>query len=96
MTGGGDRLEDSLSDFQPGLVGAGDDALLSARRTGGDVQVDFEPISDHPDGVMDSRLLVEDELLRKQMNELTLGRKRNGARTIDRGTHIFAGNLAHP
>ena len=62
--GGGDGLEDGLGDFEAGLVGAGDDALLGAGRAGGDVEIDFESIADHADRVVDAGLLVEDELLR--------------------------------
>ncbi len=93
--GGGDGLEDGLGDFEAGLVGAGDDALLGAGRTGGDVEIDFEAIADHADGVVDAGLLVEDELLREEMDDLAVGRQRDGAGAIDGGADFFAGDLAH-
>src|ERR1700736_115518 len=62
--GGGDAFKHGVRHLEPGFVGAGDDALRRARGTGGDMQIYFQPVADHPDWVMNARLLVEDKLLR--------------------------------
>jgi len=93
--GGGNGFEDGLGDFKAGFVGAGDDALLGAGRTGGDVEVDFEAVADHANGVVDAGLLVEDELLGEQVDDLAIGRQRDGTGAVDGGADFFAGDLAH-
>ncbi len=93
--GGGDGLEDGLGDFEAGAVGAGDDALRDAAGAGGEMQVHLELVADHADGVVDAGLLVEDELLRQEMEDLAVGRESDGAGAVDAGANLFAGDLAH-
>ena len=90
----GQGFEDGLGDFEAGFVHAGDDALLRAGRAGGDVQVDFQPIADHPHGVMNAGLLVEDELLGQQVEDFAIGRQGDGAGAIDGGADIVFGDFA--
>ena len=93
--GGGDRLENRFGHFKAGAIGAGDRALQCAAGTGGDVQIHFEARADHADRIEDAGLLVEDELARQQVENLAIGRQRDGARALDGGAHIVAGDLAH-
>ena len=90
----GEGLEDGLGDFEAGLVDAGDDALLRAGGAGGDVQIDFEAIADHADGIMNAGLLVEDELLGQQVQDFAIGGEGDGAGAIDGGADIVFGNFA--
>ncbi len=73
--GGGNRLKNCVCHFQSGLVRAGDDALHRARRTGRYVEIDLKTVPHHPYRVVDTRLFVQDELLRQQVNDLPAGGK---------------------
>ena len=80
--------------FEAGAVGAGDDGLRDAAGAGGEVEVHFELVADHADGVVDAGLIVEDELLREQVEDFAVGRKGDGAGAVDGGADLFAGDLA--
>src|SRR3984885_1354962 len=60
------------------------------------MQIHLQPVADHADGVMNTGLLVENKLLRQQVNDLPIGGQRDGARAIDGGAYIFAGDFAQP
>ena len=47
---GRNRFKDRVRYFEARLVRARDDALRRAGGTGGDMQIDFQPIADHPTG----------------------------------------------
>ena len=89
------RLKHRLGDFKPGAIGAGDGALQRAAGTGGDMQVHFEPRADHAHGIEDAGLIVDDELARKQVQNLAIRRPLHGAGTLHGGAHILARDLAH-
>jgi hypothetical protein len=59
------------------------------------VKVDFEPGTDHADGIENTGLIVEDELARKQMEDFAIRRALDGASAFYRGSDIFTGDLAH-
>ncbi len=84
------RLEHRFRNFKARAVGAGDRALQRAAGAGGNVQLDFKPRADHAHRIEDSRLLIEDELARKQMKNLAIRGQLNGAGAIDGGAHILA------
>ncbi len=58
------------------------------------MQVDFEPSADHADGIVDAGLLVEQKLLRQQVDDFAVGGQGDGAGAIDCGADVFAGDLA--
>jgi hypothetical protein len=58
------------------------------------VQIDFEAIADHADRIVNAGLLVEDELLRKQVQDFAIAGQRNGASAIDGCAHILFGDLS--
>ena len=65
-----------------------------ACRAGGDVEIDFQAIADHTDGVVNAGLFVEDELLGQKVDDLAVGRERDGPGAIDGGAHVFSGDFA--
>ena len=62
--GSGDAFKHGVRHLEARFVGAGDDALRCTRGTGSDMQIYFLSVADHPDRIMNTRLLVEDKLLR--------------------------------
>ena len=58
------------------------------------MQIHLQPVADHTDRVMDSWLIVEDKLLRQQVDNLPISGQGNGARAVNCGAYILAGNLA--
>ena len=69
---------------------------VAVSRTGHNVHVDFEPRSGNPDGIGDSGLVIHGKFLRDDMDDLALGRQRDGARGFDDALHILAGDFTRP
>src|SRR5437867_2447681 len=58
------------------------------------MDVGFKTRAKHPDRIADALLIIDDEFLRKDVNDLAVGRKRNGPRRLDDATHVFTVDLA--
>src|SRR5580698_3136282 len=58
------------------------------------MQVHFQPITHHAYWIVNPRLLIENELLRQQMDDLAIRRQRYGARAINGGANILTRDLA--
>src|SRR5665213_3248267 len=91
----GNGFKNDFRNLKPGAIGARDGTLHGTARAGGNVQIHFKPRAHHAHRIEDAGLLVKDELARKQMKNLAIGRQRDGARTVNGAAHIFARNLAH-
>jgi len=68
-------FKDRIRNLQARLVRAGHQTLRCAGGAGTQVKIHLQPVADHANGIVDARLLIEDELLWKQMYQLTLGRQ---------------------
>ncbi len=92
--GGSERLEDGVVDVNAGFVHGGDDVL---RRAGGSrhhVDAHFEACGHHAKRIVDAGLLVEDEFLRKKMEDLAIGGQGDGAGALDGLLDLVAADLA--
>jgi hypothetical protein len=58
------------------------------------VDVHLEACPRHPDGRADAVLLVDDEVLRQDVEDFTAGGQRNGFRRVDRPADVLARDLA--
>ena len=82
-----------VNDVHTGLVDAGNDVL---RRGGGardHMHVDLEPGPCHAERGADAILLINDEILRKDMEDLPAGGQGHRFRRLDRPSDVVAGNL---
>jgi hypothetical protein len=59
------------------------------------MEIHFKLRAHHPDGIMDARLVVEDELLRQEVQNLTVRRQSHGACAVYGRLNFFARDLAH-
>ena len=60
------------------------------------MQIHLKPRAHHAHRIEDSRLIVQNELPRQQMQNLAVRRPLHRARPLHGRAHIFARNLAHP
>ena len=65
--------------------------LGDAAGAGGEVEVDLEAVADHADGVVDAGLIVEDELLREEVQDFAVGREGDGAGAVDGCADLLRG-----
>ena len=70
--GGGERLEDCVADDYSGAIYGGDDILSGGGGGGDDVDVRFEALADHADGVADAVLAIEHEFLREDVEDFAI------------------------
>src|ERR1700747_512186 len=64
------RLKDDVVHVNTRFVGCGNEVLRSSSSAGYDMSVHLEPHSNHADGILNAALLIDDELLRQQVNRL--------------------------
>ena len=88
------RLEDCVVDLNTAAIDGAYHVLRSRRRRGHDVHANFQLGGHHPQRLMDARLFIENEFLRKQVQNLAIGRQCHGSCAIDGSTDVFAGNFA--
>src|SRR5258707_486510 len=79
-----------------GAVDARHDVLRRALAAGDDVDIHLEARAGHADGRADAVLLVDDEILRQHVENLTARRQRDGLCGVDRAPHAPARALAVP
>ncbi len=90
----GQLFDHRLRHRDAGAVHARDDVLRRALAAGDDVDVDLETRAGHADRRADAVLLVDDEVLRQDVQDLAAGRQRHGLRRVDGPAHVFTGDLA--
>ena len=86
-------VEDDLLDVDPGPLDARPQVLDERRCARDDVDVDFELDAVHPERVPDPVLVVDDELLGDDVDDLPVGRDRDGLGLFDDAFDVFPGNL---
>src|SRR5205085_6121473 len=94
--GGHQGFVDGVVHVNASAVGHGDDVLDGAGRAGDQVQVHFQPAAHHAGGIAHAGLIVEDELLRQQMKNLTVRWQADGAGLFNGGANVVAGDLTRP
>ena len=57
---------------------------------GDDVNVGFEALADHADGVADAVLRIDEKFMRQHVEHFAIFGKRDVARRVDGAAHIFA------
>ena len=72
--GRGQRLEHDVGDVEAGAVGALDDVLRAGHRAGDDVDLGLEAHAGHAQRLLDAVLVVDDELLRQDVDDLAVQR----------------------
>ena len=89
----GDLVEDDLLDVDPGPLDAGPEVLDEGDGAGDDVDVDLELDAVHAQRIADPVLLVHDELLGDDVDDLPVGRDRDGLGLLDDPADVVAGDL---
>src|SRR5690606_10908545 len=90
---GRELLEDDVVDFQPAAAHALDDVLGGAHRAGHHVHLGLETHTRHADGLADPFLVVDDELLGKDVQDLLVGGNGDSPRRVDHAIHVTHGDL---
>ena len=80
--------------LKPGAVDALHDVLRRGDGAGDDVRLGFQADAHHADGVLDAALLVDDELLRDDVQDLAVHGDHDGLGRVDDAVHVFLGDLA--
>ena len=70
--------------------------LRGIRRSRHNVHAHFEARGHHASGILHAGLIVENELLRQQMQNFAIPRQRHGASFVHRLANFLASNLARP
>ncbi len=92
--GRGQRFEDGIVHVNARAVERGDDVLRRAGGRRADVHLHFQPRGHHADGIVNAVLVVEDVLLRQQVQDLAVGWQRDGAGAFHGEADILARDLA--
>src|SRR5207249_582585 len=80
--GGGERAGEQVAHVEPGAVAALDQVLPGAHRAGHDVDARLEAHAGHADRLADAVLVVDDELLRQDVEDLLVGGEGDGTRGV--------------
>ena len=91
--GRGQLLQHDVVDFQAAAAHALDDVLRGADRAGHHVYLGFQTHARHADGIADPLLIVDDELLRQDVQDLLIRRDGHGAGGIDDAVHVQLGHF---
>ena len=92
--GAGERFEYSVVHVHARFIHGGDHVLGRVRRCSHDVHTHFEARGHHAGGVLHTRLIVENELLRQQVQDFAISGQRHGACFVHRLADFVAANLA--
>src|SRR6185312_8603956 len=85
-----------VEDRDPGVVHARRDVLDRRRAAGDDVDVDLEARAGHADRRADAVLLVDNEVLRQDVQDFASARERNGLGRVDGPADVFMRDLVLP
>ena len=91
---GGQRLEHRVVDQDAGFIRGGNQILRGGYRGSDHVNVGFQALADHADGVADAVLRVDAKFMRQNVQHFAIVGKRNVARGVDSAAHIFALDVA--
>jgi hypothetical protein len=89
-----ERVDHELVDLDPGRGDALGQVLDRGRRRRDDVGLDLEPQRAHPERVLDALLAVDREAAPLDVEDVAVGRDRDGAGDLDRAVDVLAGDLA--
>src|SRR5439155_26577096 len=90
-----DRFQHRVTDQQPASIDRSHNILRGCGRACDDVHVYFETRSHHSERVPDSRLIVDGEFLRQDVDDFTVWRKRYSASGFDNSPHVVVVDLSH-
>src|SRR6266566_3110557 len=88
--GGSERFENGIGDEDAGLVRRGDEILRGGNGGSHEMNVRFQPLADHADGVAYAVLRIHDEFMRKDVKDFAVFRKRDVAGGVHSAAHVFA------
>src|SRR5258708_20155334 len=60
------------------------------------MDVYFEALAEHADGVANAALRIDNEFMRKDVQDFAIFRKRDVARGVDGAAHVFALDVSRP
>jgi len=89
----GQRLEHDVGDVETGPVGALDDVLGAGHRAGHDVHLRLEARPGDAQRLSDARLIVDDELLREHVDDLTVQGDVDRLGLLDDSGHVGFADL---
>ena len=82
-------LEHDVLDGEAAALHALHDVLRGALGAGDDVHLRFQAHAGHADRLADAFLAVDQEFLRQDVQDLLVGRNRDGARRVDHALDVF-------
>src|SRR5581483_741256 len=91
---GSQGLENRVADQNARPVCRRDEILRRGNRRGDHVDIGFEPLPDHSDGIANAVMRVNNELVRQYVEHLAILRKRDVPRSIDCVANVLALNVA--
>ncbi len=86
-------LQDNVTDIHTSLVTAFNDVLRAGNSTGDNVRACLKTHSTHAERFLDTILIIDDELLRQDMNHFPIHWYCQSFRCIDYAADIFVGNF---
>ena len=89
-------LEDDVVDLEAAAAHALGDVLHRAHRAGHHVDLRLQAHPRHAGGLPDPFLAVDDVFLRDGVEDLLIGRDRDGPRGVDDALHVFRGHFLVP
>lgn len=92
--GGSERFEDRVADQNPGAICGGDKILRGGDGRGDEMNVGFEALANHADGVANPVLGINGELMRQNVKHFAVFGKRDVARCIDGTANVVAFDIA--
>src|SRR5205807_6262331 len=90
----GKLLEDHVRNDESGRIDGGGGILSRGHGTGNDMNLDGQPRAGHPNGIVNTILIVDDKLLGQTIDDFSAGWKLNRAGRIDCAAHVIGANFA--
>src|SRR5262249_24889551 len=92
--GGSQRLEDGVANQDSGAVRRGYQILRGRNRGSNQMNVNFQPLSHHSDGVANTVLRIHQEFVRQYVKDFAVFRQRDVSCGIDGAADVFALDIA--
>src|SRR5215472_1281586 len=92
--GGRKRFEHRVADENSGFVRRGDEILRRRDRRSDDVNVGYQALANHADGIANVVLHIHDEFVRENVENFAVLGKRNVARGVHGTADVFAFDVA--
>src|SRR5262249_14992384 len=90
----GERLKHRVANQNSGAIRRGDQILRGDNRRSYDMNVGFEMLPNHADGIADAVVRVHDKFVRQDVQDLAIFGKGDIARSFHGALHIFAFDIA--